>query len=520
MRHGTYLFGFLMALTFATASPARAQIETLIMPGKVVEAHAEYEEECANCHQRFERSKQRALCLDCHEEIAGDIDTKSGFHGKDRRASQATCANCHTDHEGRDADIVGLNPNSFDHELTDFPLLGKHANNQCSDCHQPEVRHRDTASDCFSCHKDDDPHGETMSDACGDCHTPNDWLEVEFDHDSTGYLLIGKHQEPACLDCHTDDTFTNTPTTCFGCHAEDDAHDGRSGNECGNCHSPLGWDDTSFDHNRDTRFLLDGKHSEQECGACHSEDPFADQLAMECISCHEEDDNHEGHFGRECESCHMSAGWPEVRFDHAVDTGHALEGAHADVECKACHVEPIFDVALATDCLSCHEDDDAHESTLGTTCTDCHNEMTWQDDVFFDHGLTRFPLLGKHEERECQDCHDSHVFRDAPEQCIECHRDNDPHGGRFGDRCALCHNPVAWDQAAFDHNVQTAFRLEGAHVRVECETCHRQPLTAQMRLGRYCADCHKSDDVHDGEFGPDCARCHTAESFSDVRSIR
>jgi Zn finger protein HypA/HybF involved in hydrogenase expression len=79
---------------------------------------------------------------------------------------------------------------------------------------------------------------------------------------------------------------------------------------------------------------------------------------------------------------------------------------------------------------------------------------------------------------------------------------------------------VEWGQAVFDHNAQTAFRLEGAHVRVECETCHRQPLTAQMRLGRYCADCHKSDDVHDGEFGPDCARCHTAESFSDVRSIR
>ena len=510
-----------MTLMLAVSSPAQAQIETLIMPGKVIEAHAEYEQECSNCHLRFERSKQRALCLDCHEEIAGDIDNEAGFHGKDRRASRQTCASCHTEHEGRDADIIGLDPASFDHDLTDFPLIGKHASNNCTDCHQPDQRHRDTPGVCFSCHEDDNPHGETMGTECGDCHTPKDWSDVEFDHGTTGFELIGKHREPACLDCHADDTFTNTPTTCYGCHAEDDAHDGRSGNECGNCHSPLGWDDTSFDHNRDTRFLLDGRHAEQECGACHSEDPFGDQLAMECITCHREDDNHDGHFGEQCDSCHASSGWPEVQFDHAIDTGHALNGAHADVECIACHVEPIFDVALiGTNCLDCHVEDNAHDGSLGTTCTDCHNESTWEDDVFFDHGLTRFPLLGRHEERECSDCHDSHVFRDAPEQCVDCHRENDAHNGRFGESCALCHNPVDWQQWVFDHNEQTDFPLEGAHTRVDCETCHRQPLTTQARLGRYCADCHKSDDIHDGEFGPDCARCHTAESFRDVRSIR
>jgi len=509
-----------MALTFAFASPARAQIETLIMPGKVVEAHAEYEQECSNCHLRFERGKQRALCLDCHEEVADDINRELGFHGKDRRASNATCSTCHTDHEGRDADIVGLNPKTFDHELTDFPLLGKHADNQCKDCHQPDQRHRETPSDCFSCHEDDNPHGESMSTTCGDCHSPVDWLEVEFDHDATGYPLIGKHLAPKCLDCHADDTFTNTPTTCFGCHAEDDAHDGRSGNECANCHTPMGWDDTKFNHNRDTRFMLDGKHAEQECGACHSDDPFADQLSMECIACHREDDHHEGRFGEQCETCHSSAGWPEVHFDHDVDTNYALHGAHADAECTACHVESIFEVKLSTDCLSCHEEDNVHEDSLGTTCSDCHNEISWQDNVFFDHDLTRFPLLGKHAERECEDCHDSHVFRDAPEQCIDCHRENDAHGGRFGEKCALCHNPVDWQQWVFDHDTQTAFELEGAHERVDCETCHRQPLTAQARLGRYCADCHLSDDVHDGEFGPDCARCHSSESFRDVRSIR
>ena len=509
-----------MVLTLTLSTAARAQIETLIMPGKVSDAHAEYEEECSSCHLRFERGKQRALCLDCHDEIEEDIEGQMGFHGKDRRAGRAACASCHTEHEGRDADIVGLDARSFDHALTDFLLLGKHEQAACNDCHEPDRRHRDTPHDCLSCHEADNPHGQTLGTECGDCHTPNDWLEVDFDHDATGYPLIGKHQGPACLDCHADNTFTNTPTTCFDCHADDDAHEGRSGNECGNCHSPLGWNDTRFDHNRDTQFMLDGKHAEQSCDACHSPDPFADQLSTGCVSCHLEDDNHEGLLGEQCESCHATSAWTDVRFDHAIDTGHALNGAHADIECSACHVEPAFEVAPATDCHACHAEDDAHDGTMGTSCDDCHNESSWEEDVLFDHGLTRFPLLGKHEETECSECHESHSFRDAPERCVDCHRDNDAHDGRFGASCGLCHNPVEWQQWVFDHDRQTAFALEGAHRNAACESCHRRPLADQARLGHYCADCHRPDDIHDGEFGPDCARCHTADSFRDVRAIR
>jgi len=510
----------MMALAILAHRPAHAQIETLVMPGKVIEGHAEYESECALCHQKFERGKQRALCLDCHEDIAADIEKPAGFHGRSRRAGAAPCARCHTDHEGRDADIVNLDEDSFDHDFTDFPLLGKHADTECTECHAAGEKHRDAPDDCFACHEENNPHGDTLGTACGDCHSPVEWLDVEFDHDSTGYPLVGKHQEPACLDCHEDDTFQNTPTDCYDCHAEDDAHDGRSGNECGTCHNPKGWDDTSFDHNRDTDFILDGKHAEQECAGCHSEDPFSDELDMACISCHLEDDNHEGHFGKACETCHASSGWPEVRFDHGEDAGYALIGAHSEAECTACHIEPIFDVKLERDCLACHEDDDAHEGSQGTQCLDCHSEASWKDDVFFDHDLTRFPLLGKHAETECGECHESHVFRDAPEDCIGCHRENDSHQGRFGENCALCHNPVDWQQWLFDHDAQTSFPLDGAHAKVACESCHRQSLSAQTRLGRNCADCHRSDDIHDGEFGPDCGRCHSADSFRDVRSIQ
>lgn len=509
-----------MTMFLLNSERAVGQIETLVMPGDVIEGHAEYEAECSSCHQAFKRTEQRALCLDCHEDIAADVDSDSGYHGLYNDAQNQDCAVCHTDHEGRDADIVQLDEVTFEHELTDFRLIGKHRETECSNCHESGLKHREAPSQCFSCHEKDNTHDESVGTECGGCHSPLGWTEVEFDHDLTEFPLLGKHMDAACTGCHEDRKFAVAETSCYSCHAEDDSHDGRSGNECGNCHNPKGWEDTSFDHNRDTDFMIDGKHAEQSCDACHTEDPFADELDMACISCHLEDDHHDGHRGESCDSCHSSSGWPEVRFDHGIVTGHALNGVHAEKECIACHVEPIFEVELQTDCLACHEDDDAHEGTQGTLCTDCHNETTWQDDVFFDHDLTAFPLLGKHAETECGECHESHVFQDAEEDCIGCHRDKDSHEGRFGEACAQCHNPTEWLQWRFDHNAQSKFPLDGAHADVACEGCHRQSLTAQSRLGQNCADCHRSGDIHDGEFGPDCGRCHSADSFRDVRSIR
>jgi hypothetical protein len=514
------LTGAAMTVLCVIPEQANAQIETLVMPGEVIEGHAEYEEDCDACHAKFKRAEQRTLCLACHEEVAGDVSARSGFHGLSADARDGGCATCHTDHEGRDADIVQLDEASFDHEFTDFPLLGKHEETECGECHEAGVRHRDAPSDCLGCHEADNVHGDTMGTECADCHTAAGWADAEFDHDTTEFSLIGRHAEAECSACHEDRTFKGAPTACFDCHAENDAHDGRSGRECGNCHAPTGWTDTKFNHARDTLFALDGRHAELGCGDCHSEDPFDDEMDIACVACHVENDNHDGHFGTACETCHSSKAWTAVHFDHDVDTGHMLNGAHELVECQACHVQPVFEVKPQTGCLSCHEEDDAHNGTQGTSCLDCHNENSWTDQVFFDHGLTRFPLLGAHADEQCDACHETHVFSEAPTDCRECHRDSDPHADRFPKNCALCHNPVGWLQWQFDHDRQTDFALQGAHLEVRCDSCHRRPLAAQSRLGSRCADCHRSDDVHDGEFGFDCGRCHSAESFQDVRSIQ
>jgi len=511
----------MLAIAYTTINTGATQtIESLVMPGPVTEAHAEYETECSSCHELFSRGQQRALCIACHEDVGADIEQTVGFHGRFREARNGRCADCHTDHEGRGFSIVALDEDTFDHDLTDLPLLGGHREVACDGCHEAGTKHREAPSDCVSCHREDDVHDGFTGTECGDCHSGNEWQEIEFDHEMTDYPLLGRHQEVACTDCHEDKTFRTTPTTCFGCHAEDDTHNGRSGEQCENCHKPTSWDDSSFDHSRDTEFVLDGGHEPLSCGDCHSEDPFADTLEMSCVSCHLEDDDHEKHFGDQCDTCHGAELWTTPFFEHDVDTEYQLVGAHESIECIDCHIEPVFDVELQSACNDCHAEDDPHEGEQGIVCKDCHNESSWEDEVFFDHDLTRFPLLGLHAEEECEACHETHVFRDAPETCIDCHLEDDTHEGRFNEDCASCHNPVDWNEWLFDHDTQTTFALSGAHLEVLCDDCHRQPLTAMSKLNGRCGDCHRSDDVHDGEFGYDCGRCHSADSFSDVEAIQ
>lgn len=512
----------LMMIGFLTSHDSAAQdIESLVMPGKLVTGHADLESECSSCHKMFDKKGQRQLCLDCHEDVAEDVAQNRGFHGQRVEVQTDQCSSCHDEHHGRDAPIVILDEATFDHRFTDFELTGSHKEADCEGCHAPDLKRREAPSTCVGCHKDDEPHQDRMGTDCTTCHQPTEWLEAKFDHTTTDYPLLGKHLEAACLDCHEDRTFPDPPTTCFGCHEEDDAHDGRSGNDCALCHNPSDWHDSSFDHSRDTDFDLLGRHAELICADCHSENPFEDEMDKSCVSCHLEDDAHEMHRGDQCDTCHSSSvAWDKPIFDHDRDTEYKLLGGHKLVACNDCHVEPIFEVELTTTCESCHLDDDVHKQSLGTQCENCHTEVNWQDPLFFDHDLCPFPLLGAHDEAECENCHETQEYRDTVTTCVTCHAEDDPHGGNFDDQCGACHNPVAWDIWTFDHDLRTDFPLTGAHVNVACDDCHRSSLAKMKSTNGSCGDCHRSNDVHDGEFGPDCGRCHSADSFTEVRSIQ
>jgi Zn finger protein HypA/HybF involved in hydrogenase expression len=194
-----------------------------------------------------------------------------------------------------------------------------------------------------------------------------------------------------------------------------------------------------------------------------------------------------------------------------------LRGAHQAVECRACHTGRVFEEAVDTGCNGCHAKDDVHKGQQGAECAGCHNETGWTAGIFFDHDLTRFPLLGLHAVSACEQCHLSSRYKETSLECSSCHEADDVHLRRLGSGCEGCHNPNGWQLWRFDHETQTNFSLRGAHEDIDCHACHKVATDGRVRLAADCGECHARDDRHLGAFGRDCGRCHGAESWRDVR---
>lgn len=552
------------------------------MPGQVIEGHAKFEENCERCHVRFDKAAQSQLCQDCHKDVAKDLQHKQGFHGRLKKIGE--CNTCHTEHKGRTAHIATFEKKSFNHTKTDFELKDAHAKVQCQRCHLPRVKYRHTPSACNACHKKDDKHRGTLGQACENCHTEQDWKKTKFDHSKTRFPLLGKHSDVSCELCHANQRFKDTPRHCYGCHKKDDYHKGVFGAKCKTCHSVKGWAITRFNHNKDTDFLLKGKHTKvkceschktpvaktkkrstciachrgddkhkgqfgrkchtchteknwekhtfnhsrdtkfplrgkhkgEKCESCHTGHLYKEPLQTTCYACHKKDDEHKGQFGEKCQTCHTEKKWASLIFDHNRDTKYPLRGKHQPVKCQSCHKGNLYSDKLNTSCYACHQQDDAHKGQEGEKCESCHNEKSWET-VTFDHGLARFPLLGKHYDVPCKKCHVTQAFKDAPENCVACHKKEDIHKQQLGPQCDLCHNPRDWKLWDFDHNSRTKFVLDGAHDGLDCLACHTEPMGKTVSLISSCYSCHKHEDEHEGEFGRKCERCHLTSSFDEIK---
>lgn len=508
----------MVAALITTPSLVRALgIETLLMPGDVIEGHAKLETKCSKCHSRFSKSTQTQLCLNCHEYIDKDINEGTGYHGRLNDITTTSCKSCHGEHLGREADIVRLDPLVFDHRQTDFILKGAHTSVACSACHKAGKKYAEAASVCHSCHGEQEPHQGNLGEDCQDCHTVENWGKFDFDHDTTDFKLRGVHRDTACNTCHINEKYKDTNKTCNGCHAVDDVHNGVNGTKCADCHNERKWAESDFDHDKDTDFRLKDSHADVSCGACHK-DPVKDKKpATECIGCHRNDDVHHGRYGKKCHACHSEKQWKKNSFEHKRDTDFPLQGKHRDLLCNACHRGDLYKDTLSVDCFSCHEPDDVHAGQQGKQCQRCHQESGWGEDVVFDHDLTRFPLLGLHATAPCEECHLSSAFKDIEVTCVSCHRDEDAHKKVLGSECHDCHNPNGWSLWIFDHNKQTDFELLGAHKDLRCSNCHKRPAEDIVKQSQQCNSCHKQDDVHRGRFGTNCARCHITKDFRDVQ---
>lgn len=238
-------------------------------------------------------------------------------------------------------------------------------------------------------------------------------------------------------------------------------------------------------------------------------------------------------FPSDCALCHEGPGWSRIkrdfRFDHAKETGVALNGAHAAAQCLRCHNDR-GPVALFADrgCAGCHED--VHRAKLGTNCADCHDERDWKPSAqITKHNRTRFPLVGAHAAVACLRCHPGASvsnFDATSTRCEDCHQqdlaratspDHALQGWTSG--CDRCHIPTSWTGAGFNH---PAFPLTGAHAPLACSACHvgndfsSAPTT--------CVGCHQSD--YDGTTDPPhqaagfptlCQNCHSTSSWTPAR---
>ncbi len=456
--------------------------------------------DCAKCHVKGRyKPLDYKKCDDCHKDP----------HRK--QFPDRACDSCHD--VIKDWKTTGFDHNSADYK--GYRLEGKHQKVDCAKCHAQGKFKPIESKKCDDCHKD--PHRKQFPGKnCEACHdVVKDWKSTGFDHngaDYKGYRLEGKHQKVNCEKCHIQGKFKPIESKkCDDCHK--DPHKKQFANKaCEACHDVVkDWKTTSFDHNspQNARYRLDGKHLKVNCGKCHADGKYRPLDFKKCEDCHK--DPHKKQFqDRLCEACHTTKEWKTTLFDHNAGEykGYRLEGKHVKTPCEKCHVDGKYK-PIQTVCQNCHEKDDAHKDELGKVCKKCHNEETWKKSTM-DHNLqTRFPLVGKHRETQCDKCHKDKKYRTKAEKCIDCHKD--VHKGEFKEECSSCHTQFDWQPRKFDHKKKAGFELRGVHNDVICSSCH---VTKEYKkVNRYCNQCHV--DPHLNQFGVvECEKCHDQRSWN------
>jgi hypothetical protein len=430
------------------------------------ESHAEFESQCAFCHQPL-TSTQGELCIDCHNETDDQVMTGRGLHARIEEVMR--CAECHPDHRGRGFDTRMGSLEYFDHSILDFSLIW----------HQ--VDYSLTPIDCMACHVDGNDFSIAIQE-CVDCHA---------DHD------------PDFMDTHSLDFQEG----CLNCHDGMDSM-------------------VRFDHSS-SDFPLVGSHLEVRCAECHKNGQFED-VARSCVHCHAEPAVHEGIFSLDCTGCHDADAWKPVLlggrfFDHSVQPSFSIDRHKQDytgsaITCAGCHVNSVQGLDLVR-CIECHAENDQvfineHLAQFGEFCLECHDGIDRMN--AFDHA-DFFPLDGCHIELDCQDCHDGYIYKETSNECSACHVEPEIHVGFFGLKCEYCHVTSSWYPAQLNRH---PFPINhGDQGEQECQVCHIDTYSEYTCFGCHehqlseTTDSHQREGISSQELSM-CIHCH-AEGHVD-----
>ncbi len=319
--------------------------------------------ECKKCHLTPAFKDTPIGCFSCHKKD----DTHKGAYGE-------KCETCHGENDWKTI--------TFDHDLhSKYPLRGRHITTACDSCHKGHLYKDKTPTDCYACHKKNDKHKGRYSEKCERCHTERNWKILLFEHDhDTTYPLKGYHRNTKCDSCHKSTLYEDkTPSDCYACHKKDDIHRSTFGDKCEKCHGEQSWQALAFDHDRDTKYPLLGKHRTTTCERCHTGHLYKDKTPTACYTCHKSEDMHRRKLGTECQDCHSIRDWKIWDFDHNTRTKFKLDGGHKGLDCSACHTERMDKkVTASSACVSCHTKDDRHEGNFGSQCDRCHETTAWK----------------------------------------------------------------------------------------------------------------------------------------------
>jgi nitrate/TMAO reductase-like tetraheme cytochrome c subunit len=244
--------------------------------------------DCKSCHANSYTGTSTA-CYDCHS--ANYAATTNPNHVQN--GFSHNCAICHT--------TVSFSPASYNHNLTAFPLTGKHLTTLCTDCHA--TGYAGTPTDCYSCHQSNFQGAQNpdhvlanFSHTCATCHSTSGWSPATFNHSTTAFPLTGAHTTVACINCHATG-YAGTPTACYACHQSNYSATTNPNHAaanfpttCQNCHSTSNWTSTTWNHDAQYFPIYSGTHIGRWnlCADCHVNP--ANFATFECINCHPHSD--------------------------------------------------------------------------------------------------------------------------------------------------------------------------------------------------------------------------------------